>query len=493
MFIKKWLIFLIVPVLIISLPHHEGGGEEVRYVPHSGTIETDTTWSGNLVFSNVTVAEGAILTISPGSSIYGTPMASLFVEGTLIIGSDGGERVLMDSVTSHPWGLIQVNSTGRVVARNTLFSNVSIAIHCLPGGTIAMYNSTVKTAEVGVSSSGDSTIVGVYFENITEESIYLSSTDGCILKGITVKGADRGIFVNRSSNLTIDGADISGITTAGIVIEEGGENVLIKDVQVKGNGSNYPTKGVELIGYSKGFKGIMVYGLRPSFLGIGMQIRGVGEVHITRSFSIYSGMDLNVTLDGKLIVNKSYINSHGGSYFRHLSSGRCEVYYYDSYADERRIHVEDEWTFFVVLKNITVGARDQSGRRIPFNLTVAPYGGDPIFEGFIDDQIKLYLPFFSKEGATLLRYQPYNFTFTSGRGFLHVTIETAGVNWKKNRYYATINLPPLFNGGEIVVEEDERWNGSLEDFFTDPDGKGENDINITSIRWGEGVQIGFDS
>lgn len=488
---KNGLALLFVSILILSFPPHgDVRGEGTRDVPFSGLIDSDTTWAGNFHFANVTVAPGATLTIASGSVGHGLPGARIYVEGALIAGNDSGPPVYLGNASSSPWGYIQVNSTGRAVVRNTYISNSTIALYSYPGGSMEVRNSSIKFVEKGLLSQGPMRAEGVTFEEVQEDALTIYSPENVVVRDITVIGSRRGIVVERPINFTLDGADISEVKDVGVLISGGGRGVLLKGVRVRGNGTNYPTIGMQLLGGGGVFSDFLVDYFRSEFLRAGLQIVGVGTIHINRTFSLHCGMDLNVTFSGRLYANRSYMNSYGGSYFRHLPPGRCDVFYYDSYADSRRIHTEDELTTFTALRNITVGALDQMGRSISFNLTVVPYGfppEDPFFEGYVKDSVKLWLPLFSKQGSQIVYYQPYNFTFTSGGGYLHVTIETAGTSWWKHHLYPTMNLPAYSNINILEIEEDGLWRGTVEDFFTDPDGVG--NLTLLSAEWGEGINV----
>ena len=80
----------------------------------SGVITTDTVWTADHVYivtGNVGIAEGATLTIEPGTTVRFSPGCKLQVAGTLTAQGTESERITLTSEASGSWGGIEFVSS----------------------------------------------------------------------------------------------------------------------------------------------------------------------------------------------------------------------------------------------------------------------------------------------------------------------------------------------------------------------------------------------
>ena len=183
------------------------------------TVTVNTTWSGSMTLTgNVTVAQGATLTIASGTSVdageYG-----ILVEGHL----DAEEAVFFSSVPpltqgSHGQGLwpgIEIASSGSAELNNVTVANASAAL--LVRGSLEGSDLVLNDAYRGLSLlGGQATLDGVDAHRMDYEAFYVDGGSLTLNDASAVEvavGMDLNGQVN-ASEITVHEAGV-GIRTSG--------------------------------------------------------------------------------------------------------------------------------------------------------------------------------------------------------------------------------------------------------------------------------------
>ena len=142
------------------------------------TVSVNTTWSGSMVLSgNVTVANGATLTVEPGSSVDAKEY-SIIVEGVL----EADQSIFYSSIVpetqgSHGQGLwpgIVIEAGGEVTLADVTVANASAGV--LVRGTLSASEVVFNDAYRGLSvMGGTATVDGFEANRIDYEAVYVES------------------------------------------------------------------------------------------------------------------------------------------------------------------------------------------------------------------------------------------------------------------------------------------------------------------------------
>lgn len=197
----------------------------------SGDITADTTWSSGEVqhvVGNVHVAQGATLTVEPGTVIQFNGGTSLTVDGTLKAQGTSGQPIFFTSVRdnsplggsntagSRDWGCIQLNasSTGSILDHATIryAGGANDAAVSVNGAPLTLTNSTISDAYAdGLRLLGSHAVVtGATFRNnglpFGGAGIHIDPTSQPTVSGNT--------FVNNHINgVAVDGGSLSAGST----------------------------------------------------------------------------------------------------------------------------------------------------------------------------------------------------------------------------------------------------------------------------------------
>ena len=179
----------------------------------SGTISTNTEWSGDIILTdNVYVEHGVTLTLKSGAAIN-ADIYSIIVDGTLI----GTNAALLSTSTSDAgnhssniglWKGIEVNSGGVINLTNVDISNAKsgLMIH----GSATLDAVSIEDSYVGVDVDGTANIVNLTCQNLNFECLRVSGVVG--VDGLIATAVAGGI--SSSGDLDITNVSIDGAGTA---------------------------------------------------------------------------------------------------------------------------------------------------------------------------------------------------------------------------------------------------------------------------------------
>ena len=192
-----------------------GDGIPVRAPPLKvGLITSDETWDVDVLVKNVTVANGATITVGPDVTVYMEPNTKLFVEGKLIVeGTSEGRVLFRCSEAGNTWDAVQINSTGYTIIQNTTFIETDNTntpfIHY---GTASVFeNFEVEGGFQGVyfQNPGGDIISGLKVYKATMYSLVLkNSLEPIIIRDLASENSSAGVFALESSK----GCDIDRVT-----------------------------------------------------------------------------------------------------------------------------------------------------------------------------------------------------------------------------------------------------------------------------------------
>ncbi len=121
------------------------------------TWQSGDTW---IMYGNVTVPIGCILTIEPGAQIMGDPDVHLYIDGTLVAGGTAGtpSKFVDNQTAGIPWAGIQFNAGAAGSVTWSSFDRVLVAI-AAQSSAPAISNNTILRAGAGVRLDGSNTRV----------------------------------------------------------------------------------------------------------------------------------------------------------------------------------------------------------------------------------------------------------------------------------------------------------------------------------------------
>ncbi len=210
----------------------------------SGIITENTTWSGyKLVTGNVSVTDGVILTIEPGTSIFFESSTFLIANGDLIINGTESNPIVFTSNSANPsvgdWqGIIiesgnlemnycdisyanvgvQFNGAGAGVIQNSHILNCNTGIEYVPSpfitpnSSLSVENSSISGCDVGIHGfGGNIAIAENYLIGDNKTGVLIEQSRSYKITGNDiVLNHKAGLVVRNSSGGTIDGNVISG-------------------------------------------------------------------------------------------------------------------------------------------------------------------------------------------------------------------------------------------------------------------------------------------
>jgi parallel beta-helix repeat protein len=218
----------------------------------SGVISADTTWdtagSPWIVVGNVTVGNGATLTIDPGVVVKFDGFYNISVDGFLSAVGTESSRILITSNFSSPaksdWDSIQVNASGRA---DIGFVNISYARY---GVNLQSLNNVVKNCSISDVSEGvhlhslsdNNTIENNTIKRSSSNGILLWSSDGNLVKDNLIVDSDGyGIQSLLSSGNTYEGNTLLRSNNYGIRLFSSSDNILFHNNLVNNSYGTYQT------------------------------------------------------------------------------------------------------------------------------------------------------------------------------------------------------------------------------------------------------------
>ena len=238
-------------------------------------ISNDITWSENQTLTgNVTIAEGALLTISPGVTIDGGEGHTIEVAGSLNAqGVHFFSSAPPQSQTSHGVGLWQgivVTSTGSAVLSDVIIENTNAGVRSdgdltienltvidsyiginnfgtanvdqysteaidneaiLNSGTITLNNGSINNSAIGISSTGSAIIEDSQFSNV---GVALAASLGDLTaKNLTLASASVGLATNYG--VQFQASEIQSSNVSLLADLSNADDFSLTDVQAEGN------------------------------------------------------------------------------------------------------------------------------------------------------------------------------------------------------------------------------------------------------------------
>ena len=196
-------------------------------------VSTDITWSGQQTLSgNLTIAQGATLTILPGTTIDCGDNYWIEVEGTLIA-NDANFFSSTPPVTqgSHGAGLwkgLIINSGGSAFINDTLIENAKTGI--LVNGELNANSIQIFDSYIGINNMATSTIDGYHSEQIDYDSIQNSGT--LELSNAEIEHSATGIQTTGTSAVTNSNFSSVGVALKNLAGQTTAENIRFDFVTV---------------------------------------------------------------------------------------------------------------------------------------------------------------------------------------------------------------------------------------------------------------------
>ena len=185
----------------------------------SGTITTDTTWSGlTNVSGAVTVASGATLTISAGSLVSIAAGADIHIQGSLVAAGTSASPVLFQSVQQGTaWGSLLVESGGSIDLTYADIEYANVPISCATGA---------------VKCTADHTKL----EHFSGQGMMIATSATFTHMDVELGGSD-GISFQGTAGQTVTITDSIFHATGGdAIVADGAGNLTFQYNHVYGNG-----------------------------------------------------------------------------------------------------------------------------------------------------------------------------------------------------------------------------------------------------------------
>jgi hypothetical protein len=189
----------------------------------SGTITTDTTWSGQVNVSGaVTVGSGVTLTVSSGALISISAGADIHIQGSLVAAGTSTSPVLFQSVQQGTaWGSLLVESGGSIDLTYADIEYANVPISCATGAVkcTADHTKLEHFSGQGMMIAADATF--------THMDVELGGSDGISFQG--------------SAGQTVTITDSIFHSTGGdAIVSDGAGNLTFQYNHVYGNGGAAP-------------------------------------------------------------------------------------------------------------------------------------------------------------------------------------------------------------------------------------------------------------
>jgi len=231
----------------------------------SGVLDYSTTWteylSPYIVQSNLSVAQGATLTISLGVIVKFTQGVSLTTQGSLVADGTPEKKITFtaySSLTPGAWGGLTfaagstnnlldnvvvkyattgVNtSTSSLTISNSTISNSSSNGISVTSASPTISNNTISNNQYGIkteNTSSQPTISGNTISNNSETGIYLVTSSPSISSN-TISNSQYGVMATGSSNPTITNNTIKDNTSWAIYLEDRSSGATINGNTITG-------------------------------------------------------------------------------------------------------------------------------------------------------------------------------------------------------------------------------------------------------------------
>lgn len=328
MFTKSLLLYSLVSILSFSVLLHFSAASATSV---ESDIFEDTIWtaadSPYEMANNVTVKEGATLTIKPNVTVKFNGNASLIVEGSLLAAGNSSNRIILTSnqpnLIRGQWAGIRfvggdtesfilrfveikyakngivIESLGKaVVEKSEIASNSLSGIHVIGWSNVVVKDNVIRLNGNGISTAGSFSSGMVVVDNTISSNdengvhIYTSGADVCRIFNVTISGN----YISQNGN----GIDL--FSNAGTENTE----AHMHRVTISGNTVTSNGYGVRLRTHAWGdpfFRGGFIYDSMISNNNISFNDEGI---------DIYSGSNwfrwiANVTISG----NKVFSNKNG--------------------------------------------------------------------------------------------------------------------------------------------------------------------------------------
>lgn len=169
-------------------------------------ISTDTVWtaanSPYYLEGNLTIEDGAKLTLEAGVAVYINGTYNIYVDGGLyILGTPSQPVTLTSNSTTRnrgDWGNLQVNSTGTIWASN---------FHMSYATTLRIEGDNCHIENATITESGDH---GIYFGNCL---------NGTIANSSVYRGNNIGVYLFQATNVSVHNTLINHTNSYGIYTE----------------------------------------------------------------------------------------------------------------------------------------------------------------------------------------------------------------------------------------------------------------------------------
>lgn len=264
------LLAALLPALLIvpfsgPLPKNN---DEPTPIKVDGKIENNSTWKGQVhVTGPVTVAEGAVLTVKPGTRVTFAAGASLTVAGRLLAEASDKEPIAFAGGGRGPAGKLEAGAWGGIIV-----AGVGSAGSCLSGcrivgavDAITLMNDSASGLRVAGCTIASCTRAGIRLDGVKDAviegnrisncglgsthgqagGICLDSADSCMVRDNSIENCGQhGVLLLHAHNNTAQGNRIKGIGGKrgtsdghGISVATGSSGNLLLSNQV--NGANY--------------------------------------------------------------------------------------------------------------------------------------------------------------------------------------------------------------------------------------------------------------
>jgi len=266
----------------------------------SGIITENTTWSGyKLVTGNVSVTDGVVLTIEPGTAIFFESSTFLIANGDLIINGTESNPVVFTSNSANPlvgdWYGIIIES-GNLEMNYCDISYADVGVQFNGAGTGVIQNSHIINCNTGIEY-----VPPPVFTPTSSFTVQSSSVSGCdvgihafggtidITNNNQIENNITGILIEQGRSFKIFGNDIVLNSKAGLVVRNSSGGIIEGNV-ISGNGNEAEWQTDRITG------GIFLHASSPTITNNIIQnnkLHGITEMNGSRPILNYRERALN--------------------------------------------------------------------------------------------------------------------------------------------------------------------------------------------------------
>jgi len=193
-------------------------------------VNADTSWGGSVALTgDATIASGATLTIVAGSKVAAGSGFKIIVRGKLVIDGTPDRVSLGAAAAGSQWGGISIAQGGSAVLTGVDISDATYGVDCGSGAVVCtVQNSTVKTGQTGLSLAGPATVEKTTVEDNSSGAILVLPGATVTISDSIVRTTQGDLITQRGGSMSVQHSTVGGPNYQHCAFHiEGGDVVVV--------------------------------------------------------------------------------------------------------------------------------------------------------------------------------------------------------------------------------------------------------------------------